>query len=445
MTGNRTAATPDTDAAGLAGRVRELAGQATFPSWLADLRSRALSELAQAEFPGRKSEPWKYTRLTALENSGALGRTATIVQTPVPAAALPALDAWRLVFVNGRYDAAQSSLPADGSLVVSPLIGLADAEQAGARELLTRADTPPLPFSTFNRAAFHDGLYVRVPKDAQPAKPLHVVFHTEGTEPATSQARLLIQVETQARLTLVEQYTAAAATQYTNAASVIDLARGARLAWMRVQLDDQYFTGSAQLRQQADSHCDAWLLSRGSRLKRNDIVCTLAAPGAGLTVKGAFLAGAGEHIDNQVAIEHAAPHGTSQQVFKGLAGGDGRAVFNGRIHIHPGAKQTSAGLVNNNLLLSADAEIDTKPELEIYNDDVKCAHGATVGRLNETAVFYLQSRGVARADAELMLALGFVNELIDSLPLPELAVWLRAACADWFAARGARRNSGVTP
>lgn len=420
----------------LPARARELAAQATFPSWLADARSRALNALAQAQFPGRKSESWKYTRLTALENSGALVRNATVSRAVVPDAAAPVLDAFRIVFVNGRFDAAQSTLPADGSLVISSLVDLPAAEQAAVRDLLALTDDGALPFSAFNRAAFADGLYVRVPKNSQPAKPLHVIFHASGEQPATAQARLLVQLDAQSALTLAEQYTGDGNRMYTNAVTAIDVARGARLGWARIQLDEGYFTGSAQLRLQADSRCDGWLFTTGGTLKRNDIRCDLVAGGSELQWRGAFLAGSGQHIDNQLCIEHAAPHGTSNHVFKGMAGGDGRAVFNGRIHIHPGAKQTSAELVNNNLLLSPDAEIDSKPELEIYNDDVKCAHGATVGQLNDKALFYLQSRGIARLDAETMLALGFVNEQVDSLPLPVLAGWLRGEFARWFASRG---------
>lgn len=425
-------------------RARSLAERGTFPSWLADLRARAQRELATATFPGRKTESWKYTSLFALDGSGALDHAALVCRDTVPTAALPAIDAWRVVLVNGCFDATQSSLPADGSLVVSSLVGLPDAEQAVARELLGMGIDARLPFSQLNDAAFADGLYVRVPKGASPAKPLHVVFHAAGAAPASSQSRLLVRVEEGASLSLVEQYTGNAAGSLANGVTAIDLCRDARLSHTRLQLDghEQFHVGALHLRQHGGSHCDAWQLMSGGRLRRNDITCVMAGPGAELALKGVFLAGDGEHVDNQVRIEHMTPHGTSDQLFKGLAGGDGRAVFNGRIHIHPGAKQTSAELVNNNLLLSPDAEIDTKPELEIYNDDVKCAHGATVGQLNETGVFYLQSRGIARADAELMLSLGFINELVDTVPLPALADWVRGEFGRWFAARG-RAAGGV--
>lgn len=421
-------------------RIRTLAGETTFPFWLADARARATRALDAAQFPGRKSESWKYTRLGALEGSGALAAHAGLSHDPLPAGQVPDIDGWRVVVVNGRFAPQLSSLPGDGSLVVSSLVQLPDAEQATARALASTIDTARLPFAAFNEAAFSDGLYVRVPKGKVPGRPLHVIFHSTGHTPATVQARLLVQLDEQAALTLIEQYTGDGDSLYTNAGTAIALGRSAKLDWLRVQMEDhrQFFTGGANLRLQQDSTCNGWLLMSGSRLKRNDITCEMAAPGASLNLQGVFVAGSSEHVDNQIGIEHAAPHATSTQVFKGLVGGDGRAVFNGRIHIHPGAKQTSAELVNNNLLLSADAEVDTKPELEIYNDDVKCAHGATVGQLNETAVFYLQSRGIPKADAELMLALGFVNALVDSVPLPALAGWLRGEFGRWFADRGKR-------
>lgn len=417
-----------------------LAAAATCPMWLADFRSRAQRALEAAQFPERKSEAWKYTSLHALVNSGALGASALVSREKIPAASLPGLDAWRLVFVNGRYDATQSSLPTDDSLAVFPLVSLPDGEQQVARALLALTEESRLPFAAFNSAAFADGAMVRVRRGASPAKPLHVVFHVAGTAPATAQARLLVSVEAQASLTLVEQYSGDGADMLTNAVTAIDLARDAKLVHVRLQFGDhrQYFTGSLHLHQQAGSRCDGFQLMTGGKLRRNDITCVVNGAGAELALKGVYLVGSDEHVDNQVRIEHAAPHGTSDQEFKGLVGGNGRAVFNGRIHIHPGAKQTSAELVNNNLLLSPDAEVDTKPELEIYNDDVKCAHGATVGQLNETGVFYLQSRGIAKADAELMLSLGFVNALVDTLPVAGLADWVRGECARWFATRGGR-------
>lgn len=417
-----------------------LALHAPAPAWLADYRAGARQRLAQARFPQRKTESWKYSSTHALATSGALAAPAPVVAAKLPADAAPTLDAWRVVLVNGVLDAAQSTLPDEGSLVVSTLSSLPAAEQPHARALLALGEADRLPFAALNSAAFADGIYIRVAAGAAPAKPLHLVLHGTGEQPATVQLRVLVRIEPRAALTLIEQYSGNGTDLYTNAVTTVQLDRDAQLDLVRVQQEDhrQWFTGSLHVQQQANSHCRAHLLMTGGRLKRNDITCVLAEPGAELTLAGAILAGAGEHIDNQVCIEHAAPHATSNQVFKGVVGGNGRVVFNGRIHIHPGAKQTSAELVNNNLLLSPDAEVDTKPELEIYNDDVKCSHGATVGQINANAVYYLQSRGIAKADAELMISLGFVNALVDALPVPVLADWLRGSFAGWFAARGSR-------
>jgi Fe-S cluster assembly protein SufD len=418
----------------------QLAASATWPAWLAGFRARALRTLDEVAFPQRKSESWKYSSLAALEGMGALARSAQPGDDNVPDGALPALDAWRIVFVNGRLDTTQSVMPDDGSLDIHPLIGLPEPLQARASELLGLNDSTKLPFTALNSAAFTDGLFVQARKGAAASKPLHVVFHGSGAQPASAQARLLVDIEPLASLTLVEQYTSNATAMFTNAATTIAVARDARLTLARVQFEgaESCFVGSLHLRLAEGSRCDGYLLMTGSRLKRNDITCHIAGAGAELALKGVYLVGRGEHADNQVCIEHAVPHGSSEQQFRGIVGGDGRGVFNGRIHIHPGARQTSAELVNNNLLLSADAEIDTKPELEIYNDDVKCSHGATVGQLNEAGVFYLQSRGIARADAELMLSLGFVNALLAQVPVPGLAEWLRSESESWFASRSGR-------
>lgn len=430
----------DAQDTGFRQRALALAEAATCPTWLADYRARALRALAATSFPERKTEAWKYTSLHALAASASLDVPALLSREPVGNA--PVLDAWRVVVVNGRLDATQSALPADGSLVVDSLVTLADAEQPVARELLTLGDDAPLPFATANGASFSDGVLVRVRRGTAVAKPLHVIFHATGSAPSTVQARLLVRVEEQAALTLVEQYTGNGPEQFTNAATTLDLARDAKLVHVRLQFEDsrQYFIGSLLMRQQAGSRCNGWYLMTGGRLKRNDVSCRIDGPGAELALNGAWLVGRDEHADNQVRLDHAMPHGTSTQQFKGIVGANGRAVFNGRIHIHPGARQTSADLVNNNLLLSAEAEVDTKPELEIYNDDVKCSHGATVGQLNETGVFYLQSRGIAKQDAELMLSLGFVNALVDTVPVPGIADWVRGEFSRWFTDRSGRDN-----
>lgn len=417
-----------------------LADTATWPMWLADHRSRARLALESASFPARKSESWKYTGLQPLAASGALSAAAGIGSGHPATDELPAIDAWRVVLVNGRLDAAQSVLPDDGTIEVGGLVGLAASLQPRARELLALGVASRLPFAALNDAALADGLHVRVARGQAASKPLHVVLHADGSRPSTSHTRLLVDLEPQAALTLVEQYTGTMSGLLANSVTAIELGRGARLSHVRLQLQDarQLAIGSLHWRLGQDSECNAVLLMTGGVLKRNDVTADMAGSGAALSLQGVYLVGQDEHADNQVCIEHAVPHATSDQQFRGVIGGNGRAVFNGRIHIHPGARQTRAELVNNNLLLSADAEVDTKPELEIYNDDVQCSHGATVGQLNEAGVFYLQSRGIAKTEAELMLSLGFVNALVDRLPVAGLTDWVRRRCEKWFAVSSGR-------
>lgn len=439
---NRDISAPTTAedlAALLAAQSAALAGSAPCPPWLAGFRAAARSELDLAPFPGRHSERWKYTRLNALAASGALAAHAGVSHEAVPSRALPPIDAWRIVFVNGRYDAAQSQLPADGSLLVSALTALPQDEHADAATRLDR-EHHAHPFAALNAAAFADGIYVRVKSGTRVSRPLHAVFHATGQVPATTQARLSLRLDAQSELALVEQYTGDAADILTNAVTRIELERDAKLALVRLELGGhaQWQVGALDIRLAANSRCEAFLLQSGRRLLRNDIACHVDGEGAELAIRGAYLVGRDEHVDNQVRIEHRVPGGASNQVYRGITGGNGRAVLNGRIHIHPGARRTRAELVNNNLLLSADAEVDTKPELEIYNDDVVCSHGATVGQLNEAGVYYLQSRGIAKEDAELMLSLGFINALVDQVPVDGLAQWLRDTFARAFADRAAR-------
>jgi Fe-S cluster assembly protein SufD len=415
----------------IAGQAGSLAAPA--PVWLAAFRAQARDRLGNTRFPAKRTEAWKYSSTQALADSGALQATAAGGAAPAAADFSP----WQLVVVNGRLDRTRSRLPDDASLVIATLAELPAAERAQAEALLAQTDSARLPFAALNDAAFTDGIYVRAARLAAPAQPLQVVFHTTGTAPATATTRLLVRLDEGAALTLIEQYTTQGSRQFCNAATAVELARDARLTHLRAgfEADGNFHIGSVDWKLAGNAHCAVHQFQAGIALKRQDLSCTFTAPGGELHLAGAMLAGRGCHLDQQVRIEHAAPQCASKQVFKGIAGADGRIVFNGRIHIHAGARGSDAQLTNNNLLLSADAEIDTKPELEIYNDDVACSHGATVGQLNEQAVYYLQSRGIARAEAELMLSLGFINALVDGVPLPAAQDWLRHAVGDWFAQR----------
>jgi Fe-S cluster assembly protein SufD len=235
---------------------------------------------------------------------------------------------------------------------------------------------------------------------------------------------LEVVLGTGSRMTLIEQYLGRGPV-LTNAVTAIETRDNAHLSHYRLQSEarDSLHIGTLLLRQSGVSRIDSYQLMAGNRLRRNDVRAFIDKSGAELNMNGIFVARDRTHIDNQLCVEHRVPDCTSNQVYRGLAGEKGKAILNGRIHIHPGASGTLAELSNKNLLLNPGAEIYTKPELEIYNDDVKCAHGATVGQLDAGQQFYLQARGVPLAEAKRMLSLGFVNELVMGLPDQTVADW----------------------
>ena len=383
---------------------------------LTALRDSSLAALKAAVFPGRKTEQWKYTSLQPLAD-GHLNRRAAAAATP---ADLPKLGDYRLVLVNGRLDESSSALP-DGVTL---------KREASRLEGLTT------PFALYNGAALDDAITLEVAANTDVAGTVQVIHYADGDQPAHCNTRLEVVLGTGSRMTLIEQYLGRGPV-LTNAVTAIETRDNAHLSHYRLQSEarDSLHIGTLLLRQSGISRIDSYQLMAGNRLRRNDVRAFLDKSGAELNMHGIFVARERGHIDNQLCVEHRVPECTSNQVYRGLAGEKGRAVLNGRIHIHPGAKGTLAELSNKNLLLNPGAEIDTKPELEIYNDDVKCAHGATVGQLDALQQFYLQSRGIPLAEAKRMLSLGFVNELIMSLPDQAVADWAQP----WLAAELGQR------
>jgi Fe-S cluster assembly protein SufD len=383
---------------------------------LAGLREQARAHLEQIDFPHRKTERWKYTSLHKLKDGHLTNAANGPAQTELPDFNMP-----RLVFINGVFEESLSTLPDDEALEVVRLNG---------DNAVPLSEEPLSPFAWLNGAAVQDGLCLRI-KKGQRAEPIHVVFAASGDEPSCCQARLRVELGEQSEASVIEHYTGQGPV-LTNAVTEISAAPASRLVHYRLQDEkaDSLHVGTVVIEQQRDSHVESYQLMAGNQLRRNDIQAILKEPGANLELNGAFIGRERAHIDNQINVEHRAPHCTSHQLYKGMAGDKARLVFNGRIHIHPGAEGTSADLSNKNLLLSNGAEIDTKPELEIYNDDVTCSHGTTVGQMDPLEMFYLQSRGIRYEQARRMLGIGFINELLLALPEQTIAEWARPWLAE---------------
>ena len=377
---------------------------------LATFRAHARDSLAAGAFPDRKHEDWKYTSLKAL----APEHMRVIATTPAGDVTVPDLGGVQLVLVNGQLPDLDSVTLPQG-VMAQPLSAHQD-----------KATTDMVgPFSALNGAALNDGLLLTVSAGADVDELIHIVHVASAETPASAHPRIVIEVASNARVTLVEQYIGESPV-LTNAVTRIDAHCNSQVTHYRLQSEgvDARHISLLEFELQRDAQVTSFQFMQGCALRRNDVHAVMAEPGSNLQMKGVFLARGSSHIDNHICVEHRVPHCESDQVYMGIAGEQGRAVFNGRIHIHDGAKGTNAELSNKNLLLSHEAEIDTKPELEIYNDDVKCAHGTTVGQMDATQLFYLRSRGINEADAKRMLGTGFVNELLLAIPDEPVQAWV---------------------
>lgn len=359
-----------------------------------------LGALEAISFPERKIERWKYTSLHALAD-GHLNAIAT----GELAQPLPALSDFVVSITNGVLTG--STLP-DGINLHH------DAPAVNGLET---------PFAIYNSAVAKP-IVLEVAANTKIDQPIHVQIQSASEAPAHCNPRLIVKLNNGAEATVIEHYHSEGQA-LTNAVTALITADNAKLTHYRLQGEQAstLFIGTLVIDQQGVSTVDSYQLMTGNRLRRNDVHALVGKSGAELNMKGIFVVRDNGHVDNQICVEHMVPHCESDQNFKGLAGEKGKAVFNGRIHIHEGAMGTNAELSNKNLLLTPGAEINTKPELEIYNDDVKCAHGTTVGQLDAMQQFYLQSRGIPAAEAKRMLSLGFVNELLMTLPDEKVAEW----------------------
>ncbi|ASP40191.1 Fe-S cluster assembly protein SufD [Bacterioplanes sanyensis] len=415
-----------------------LADSANKPDWLQHATGESRQLFAEASIPTRKTELWKYTPVRALTE----GNYAASADTHSAAgldeyATIPALNSHRLVFVNGRLSPELSSH--DALQQVTLFSQADDSQQALIRQHLDSVmrGSQRHWLNELNSASASDGVLLHVSANQQLQQPIQVTWlTTPQATPFSVNARLLVVLERGAEATLIEHYDSASDTQnsFTNAVTEIHLAANAQLQHYRLQLmqEDALHIGAVHADLSRDARYHSFHLSLGSRLNRNDLVVNHNEGGSHCEMHGVYVPQHQQLVDFHTCIEHAAAHCTSNEVFRGIMNDKAKAVFNGRIHIHRDAQKTLAELSNKNLLLTNTAEINTKPELEIYADDVKCAHGATVAQLEEKALFYLQSRGISRDEAEVMLSFGFINELLESQPDDALVQYLRPVLARRF-------------
>jgi Fe-S cluster assembly protein SufD len=421
MNPNSTAKETYLDAMGAAEK-----GLAGAPSWLRELRRGAASRFAEVGFPTPREEEWKYTDVTPIVQTGfkpAAGGANGVDPARLDGFWFENLPSHRLVFVNGHYSE-KLSTPGMWPTGVT-VMGLAGALRHQAHRLepyLGRYAPEKIHgFAALNTALFADGAYIHLGRGTCLAWPIHLLYVTTGAaDPVLSQPRNLVVAEADSQAVLIENYVAIGESAYfTNALTEVVVGPHALIEHYRLQEEgaSAYHIGGLHVHLDRDGRFTAHGIDLGGRLVRNDLRSVLDAEGAECHLNGLYVLGGRQHVDNHTHIDHARPRGTSREFYKGVLDGRSRAVFHGRIVVRPDAQHTDAQQVNNNLLLSRDAEADTKPQLEIYADDVKCAHGATVGQLDLDALFYLRSRAMDEAAARDLLTYAFARDVLSRLRL----------------------------
>ncbi|MCC5856389.1 MAG: Fe-S cluster assembly protein SufD [Idiomarina sp.] len=391
----------------------------TVDDWLNGPRQQALATLKEQSWPTRRTEAWRYTSLHALENLALPAAVSEDVSAPVVAG----LDSIDLLFVNGELRTDIGAIAWPEGVRVSAL-NAADASMRDAAQAVFNMVKPERHlFGLVNDVLATEGVVIDIAAGASIEQPIRIInLATAGVE---SHHRVLVRLGDEAKATVIEHGSGSGASMNTSFAEYA-IGKKAVLEHYRFALHGGavIHMGGSHFRLDEAAKMNSTLVGYGSEVSRIDVDIHHAGEHAFAKFNAIYLLAPKEHFDLHSNIEHAVPNGTTEENARGIVGDKARAVFNGRIHIHRDAQKTLAELNNRNLLLSRGGYIATKPELEIYADDVQCAHGATVAEIDEKSLYYLQTRGIERSQALVMLNFGFIQELVSQMPNRALADWL---------------------
>jgi Fe-S cluster assembly protein SufD len=395
---------------------------ATQPAWLSPVRKAGAAHFAALGFPTTKHEDWRFTNvapLTKLNFKPATGGKVTA--ETVKAALFGTLPAHRLVFVNGQFSAALSTIGQLPTGVIIKNLAAAMTENSALTEkhLAQQATGEGDGFAALNNATFRDGGFVHIAAGKVLEQPVHLLYlSTVNESGATVQARNLFIAEANSQATVLESYvTTTEAAYFTNVVTEIVATDNAVFEHVKVQDESLAAYHIAALHAKLGRTCNfaSHSFALGAKLSRNNIRTNLAGEGLEAILNGLYLTKGDQLADHHMIVEHAQPNCASHEYFNGILDDKSKGVFHGRIYVHPIAQKTDAKQTNKNLLLSDDATADTKPQLEIYADDVKCTHGATIGQLNDESIFYLRARGIGPDTARRMLIHAFAGEIIERI------------------------------
>lgn len=397
------------------------------PDWLEKLRQEAGARFEALALPTTQDEEWKYTNIApllklSLQHSLDLD-LSHIGPDRIDAFKFSEAGESVLVFVNGRYAEELSNLSSVPAGVIAANLGQISSREANLLRdhLGVYAHYRDEALTALNTALISDGAFVHIPAGSAVETPIHLLFVSTACETNNaSHPRVLIVAEPRSIATVIESYVSLdEGVYFTNAVSEVFVAQGARLDHYRLQEESEnaFHIATTSTIQEGSSSYNSCAISLGAKLARHQLNLTLDGERSESVINGLYVASDGQHTDSHTSIDHRRPNSTSHQLYKGILDGNGRAVFNGKIFVREGALHTDARQLNKNLVLSDEASVDTKPQLEIFADDVKCAHGATVGQLEDEELFYLASRGIDAERARALLTFGFAEDVIGKIPL----------------------------
>lgn len=405
------------------------------PKTAAAIRKTAVKDLEGMSLPTTKWEAWKYSSVKPLLahtfQQAAEGKVADI--TPY---LIPELEANVMVFINGKFNTSLSQIEEHSGLIIKSLSAISEDEIAAFEKHFGQvANSAEDIFATLNTAYAADGVWVSVSKNKQIEKPLHIIHLTDVNEASAVQSRNLFVVDAFAELKVVEScHSLSGQATFRNAVTEWVVGENASCEYVKLQLESQEAMGvdRTEIHQGKDSHVNMFTITLGGAWSRNNLHFHLKGENTTSILNGLYMLNNNQHVDNHTLVDHFAANCYSDELYKGIVDDESSAAFRGKIHVHPDAQKTNAYQSNRNVLLSNNASINTKPQLEIYADDVKCSHGATTGKIDEEALFYLQARGIPLKQAQQLMVYAFAGETIEKMKLEPVATYINQLIENRF-------------
>lgn len=417
------------------------------PSWLAEKRRRAIARFKELGIPTKRWEMWRFTNIQPLTEIHFEPVAADETRIPIKASVLSYFDLhegddYRAVFVNGQLSPEYSRLEGlPQGVVIAPLTAaLTSHESLVQKHLGEYSGRRDNPFAELNLALHEDGAFIHVPRGVEVDKPIHLIFLARGGERTLAMhPRNLFVFGEGCSSQIVESYDGLdGSTYFNNVVTEAVLEQNAQVDHYKIQLESQQAVHlqTFELEQERDSRFSTHSITLGGRLGRNDIGSYLDGENVETVFNGLYMLTADQDMSTYTYLDHAQPHCNSHELYKGILNGKAHAAFNGRIHVHPDAQKTDSIQSSQHLLLAPTATVNAQPQLEIYADDVKCTHGATIGQLDKDALFYLQTRGMSEREAHALMTYGFANAILEEVRSDAVREHLSKLIANWLKEHG---------